>query len=201
MAQPVEGKCSESITFYGVDPATERILPTNLCGSLSGQHIYLSVKYTDSIGYKIAYVSNVTRPRKMDIWHIDATQRDYLAPYGCLQYYRKDHGVLESFNFNSGKGELLNNHSYSMCIAKDKRYCDVYLTSTNFNLGGSSGNCTDFIGFGDEKFCGSSFGNSGSFTCKKYEIHIKQLNIMFQGKSMEQTMAHTKSPSNRMKIM
>ena len=23
--------------------------------------------------------------------------------------------------------------------------------------------------------------------CKKYEIHIKQLNIMFRGKSMEQT--------------
>merc|ERR1711992_294226 len=91
----------------------------------------------------------------------DSTQTEYLAPRGCLQYYREDLGTLETFNYNGGNGELLNDHMYTMCIAQNDAYCDVALSSSSFMLGGSSGACSDAVVFGTNQLCGSTFGTSG----------------------------------------
>merc|ERR1712049_50440 len=63
--------------------------------------------------------------------------------------YRQDIGTLETFNYDSGNGELLNDP-----------YCDIALTSSSFMLGGSSGACSDAVVFGTNQLCGSTFGTN-----------------------------------------
>ena len=78
----------------------------------------------------------------------DSSQTDYLAPRGCLQYFRNDVGTISTFNNQASMGELLNNHMYSACIAQDDAYCDVSLTANNLVMTGSSGMCSDAVIFG-----------------------------------------------------
>merc|ERR1712113_1069743 len=45
IAPPIAGACTnKSMTIMGADAVTNKILPDKLCGVLTGQHLYLSVK-------------------------------------------------------------------------------------------------------------------------------------------------------------
>merc|ERR1711879_403544 len=118
VSNPMMGSCdNDTITITGADAVTMKNMPSNLCGVLSGSHVYISVKTVESVKLTV----NLTR-------QYDSSQTEYLAPRGCLQYYRQDMGTLETFNYNSGNGELLNDHMYTMCIAQNDAYCDIALT-------------------------------------------------------------------------
>merc|ERR1712227_1053445 len=94
-------------------------------------------------------------------------QTDYLAPRGCLQYYRNNATTISTFNYNSGNGELLTDHMYSICLEQVDGFCDVQMTAGGFMLGGTSGSCSstdDKLVLGTNTFCGSTFGTSNSFT-------------------------------------
>ena len=105
----------------------------------------------------------------MLVRQFEARQKEYLAPRGCLQYYKEDAGSFSTFNNNGGAGELLNNYNYSVCIGENKAYGDVYLTASNFNLTQtnltqqSGDTCGDGVTFGSSCYCGSTFP---SHTCK-----------------------------------
>merc|ERR1712184_164359 len=61
IAAPKLGACSnESMTIMGADAVTNKILPDKLCGVLTGQHLYLSVKDlgTDFLTIEITLSSN-----------------------------------------------------------------------------------------------------------------------------------------------
>jgi len=162
LSAPMVGSCdNDTLTITGADAVTMKILPTNLCGTLTGSHIYLSVKDVDSVTLTVSLSSQSTQKWNILVRQFDSTQTEYLAPRGCLQYYREDLGTLETFNYNGGNGELLNDHMYTMCIAQNDAYCDVALSSSSFELGGSSGACSDAVVFGTNQLCGSSFGTSG----------------------------------------
>ena len=149
----------------GADAVTMKVMPMNLCGVLSGSHIYVSVKDVDSVKLTITLTSIASQKWNILVRQFDSSQPDYLAPRGCLQYYRQDRGKLETFNYNNGDGELLNDHMYTMCIAQNDAYCDVALTSSDFSLGGSSGNCSDAVILGTNQLCGNTFGSSGQLIC------------------------------------
>ena len=155
------GDCTnDTLTITGADAVTNKNLPTNLCGNLAGQHIYLSVKTSTSVQLAIKLASIGAQKWKILVRQFDSTQTDYLAPRGCLQYYRADSGSIASFNSAGGSPELLNDHMYSICIAQNDLYCDVALTANTFDLTGTTGSCSDSIAFGFNVACGSSLSFS-----------------------------------------
>ena len=166
VSNPMMGDCTnDTIMITGADAVTMKTMPMKLCGVLSGSHIYVSVKDVDSVKLTITLTSVANQKWNILVRQFDSSQTDYLAPRGCLQYYRQDIGTLETFNYNSGNGELLNDLMYTMCIAQNDAYCDIALTSTSFMLGGSSGACSDSVVFGTNQLCGSTFGTSNQLTC------------------------------------
>lgn len=162
IAPPVMGACSnESMTITGADAVTNKILPDKLCGVLTGQHLYLSVKDlgTDFVTIEITLSVLGRQEWEMLVTQIEGDATADLAPRGCLQYFKKDAATFSSFNWNDGNGELLNNQQYSICIMDNDAYCDVALTSGGFDLTGTapSTNCMDKIAFGTNVFCGTTF--------------------------------------------
>jgi len=161
ISDPAMGSCdNDTLMITGADAVTLKTLPTNICGTLTGSHIYLSVKSVDTVTITITLTSIASQKWKILLRQFDSTQTEYLAPRGCLQYYREISGTLMSFNYNDGNGELLNNQMYSMCIEQRDEYCDIALTENKFDLGGTSGNCGDSITLGTTQFCGSSLGTT-----------------------------------------
>jgi len=166
ISAPMMGSCdNDTLMITGADVVTTRNLPTNLCGVLTGQHIYLSVKDSSSVQITIKLASIGTQKWKILLRQFDSSQTDYLAPRGCLQYYRADMGTIASFNSAGASPELLNDHMYSICIAQNDAYCDIALTANTFDLTGSSGACSDSIAFGFNVACGTSLGfNTWNYT-------------------------------------
>jgi len=161
ISAPMMGDCTnDTLTITGADSVTHKNLPTNLCGILTGHHIYLSVKNVDYVALTLKIASIGTQKWKMHVKQYDSSQTEYLAPRGCLQYFRQDMGTITSFNSAGGSPEFLNDHMYSICIAGNDAYCDVALSAHTFDLTGSSGSCSDSITFGSNVACGSSLSFS-----------------------------------------
>lgn len=166
-SSPSSGDCTnDTMSVSGADAVTTAILPTNLCGVVTSQHIYISVKDlgSNNLTLTISLSSSGDQTWNILVRQFSSSQTDYLAPRGCLQYFRSDTGTIATFNHNSGSGELLNNALYSVCIAQNDAMCDVTLTSSAFDLTGSSGSCSDAVAYGGEVACGATFGNSGTST-------------------------------------
>jgi len=167
IAPPIVGACTnESMTITGADAVTNKILPDKLCGVLTGQHLYLSVKDlgTDFLTIEITLSSNGTQEWEMLITQIEGDATADLAPRGCLQYFKEDAATFSSFNYNDGNGMLINDQQYSICIMDNDAYCDVALTAGGFDMTETSGTCMDKIAFGTNVYCGSTFGTSGMAT-------------------------------------
>lgn len=167
IGSPSSGDCTnDTLTISGADTVTSKILPATLCGILTGQHVYLSIQdlaygtHPDHghVTVTINLATVTTQKWQIMIRQYESSQVDYLAPRGCLQYFREDAATLSTFNNNGGDGELLNDQMYSICIAQNDDYCDVSLTATSFELTGSSGSCSDKLGLGTSIYCGSTFG-------------------------------------------
>ena len=157
------GNCeNDTLKITGADAVTMKNLPMNLCGMLTGQHIYLSVKDVSSVQITIELKTISYQKWQILARQFDSTQTDYLAPRGCLQYYRQDAGSFMSFNSAGSSPELLNDHMYSICIGQSDPYCDVALVANLFDLSGSAGMCSDSIAFGLNFECGTSFGVNGA---------------------------------------
>lgn len=163
ISAPMMGDCTnDTFTITGADPVSMKNIPTNLCGILTGQHIYVSIKSVEEVKVMLNLATIGSQKFQILVRQFDSTQLDYLAPRGCLQYYRNDVGTISTFNNQAGMGELLNNHLYSSCIAQNDAYCDISLQANNFELTGSSGMCSDAVVFGLDQQCGSTFGVGGS---------------------------------------
>jgi len=160
---PSMGDCTnDTFTITGADAVSMKVVPTNLCGILTGQHLYVSIKDSEEVTVTLGLASIASQKFQILVRQFDSSQTDYLAPRGCLQYYKEDAGTISTFNNNGGDGELLNNHMYSTCIAQNDAYCDISLIANNFELTGSSGSCSDTVIFGLNQQCGSTFGVDGA---------------------------------------
>ena len=82
ISDPSSGDCTnDTIKFSGQDAVTTKVLPTNLCGILTGHHIYLSVKdMTGNLTMTISLSSNSTQKWRILVSQFDSSQADLLAP-------------------------------------------------------------------------------------------------------------------------
>jgi len=162
LSQPDMGDCTnDTLSFSGFDAVSMKVVPSTLCGTLTGQHMYVTVKdQTDAskMVFNIASMASMARWR-VKVVQLACTNTDALAPRGCLTYATEEAGTIESFNYNGGNGELINNQAFSHCIKEQDGFCDVALTSSNFDLGNG-----DSITFGGNSQTGTMFGSGGTLT-------------------------------------
>lgn len=162
---PMAGSCANgTLSISGVDTVTSKVLPTNLCGTLTGQHVYLSVSNSTTITLSIALTSVGAQQWRILVRQFESSQTNYLAPRGCLQYFRLNSGKISSFNNNNGFGMELINHNYPICIQQVDGYCDVALTATSFDLDGTAPACNDKLVLGASTYCGSTLGTANALT-------------------------------------
>jgi len=114
------GACVDSFT---VSVGSSRTYPT-ICGTLSGQHIYLETgRSTSSQTLKFtvkATTGSVTLKAKVSQIECDSM---YKAPSDCYQYYTGTSGTITSFNW--GSGDQIQSMSYTACIKRMPGMCGV----------------------------------------------------------------------------
>lgn len=164
VSDPAMGDCTnDTIMFSGFDSNSMKVVPMTLCGSLTGQHMVVNVKDATE-GSKIVF--NIVSAASMAKWRVKVIQlscadMDLLAPPGCLTYDKAESGTIQSFNYQGGNGEMINNQKFSHCIKYQEGFCDVALTSMKFDLG-AAGDAGDSLTFGSNVQTGSMFGSGGS---------------------------------------
>nr|XP_034829453.1 uncharacterized protein LOC117986689 [Maniola hyperantus] len=129
---PTAGLCEQD-QFQVLGQKANNFIPI-LCGINSGQHVYIEV----SDGPLILSIQSVTEENR--IFSIKITQLtlsdDLAAPTGCLQFFKEDHGHIESFNHRE-RSEIgiartpsyLSNLNYAMCIERATASCSVTYTN------------------------------------------------------------------------
>jgi len=164
MSGPEMGDCmNDTITITGVDSLSAKVVPPELCGSLTGQHMVVSV-VDATAGAKIVF--NVGSLSSSPRWRVRVVQLScadtaLLAPPGCLTYDMSEAGELQSYNYDNSMGQLINNQKFSHCIKSQDGFCDVALTATGFDMD-STGDWLSFSGMQQTGSGVSNFGTSGS---------------------------------------
>jgi len=164
VSDPAMGDCTnDTIMFSGFDANSMKVVPMSLCGTLTGQHMVVNVKDATE-GAKIIF--NIVSAASMAKWRVKVIQlscadSELLAPAGCLTYDMAESGTIQSFNYNGGNGEMINNQKFSHCIKYQDGFCDVALTSMNFDVG-TAADTGDSLTFGSNVQTGNMFGSSGS---------------------------------------
>lgn len=161
LTAPMMGSCdNDTVMVSGVDPVSVSTVPPALCGTLSGQEMYVWVNSTDTPSKILFNVADMTSNSK---WKIRVEQvqcsSDNLAPRGCLTYGTTTSGSIMSYNYNSGNGEMINNQKFSHCIKYQDGFCDVAFTASAFDL-----NPEDSVTIGSNVNSGTAFGVSNMVT-------------------------------------
>jgi len=120
------GACVDS---FGVTTGSSRTY-YDLCGTLSGQHIYLeTARQTTNqvLTFTIATTSTVAT------WRIKVSQIECYstskAPTDCYQYFTGVSGTLTSFNYPTVVLELM---KYTTCVRREAGYCGIQWSQTSF---------------------------------------------------------------------
>merc|ERR1712142_1175455 len=164
LSEPTMGDCTnDTVIFSGFDANSMGSVPMSLCGSLTDQHIVLNLK---NVNESSKIIFSIVPSARMAKWRMKAIQLSctdsYLtAPAGCLTYNIARSGYLQSYNYNAGNGEMINNQKFSHCIKYQHGFCDISLAAITFDLG-KQGDFGDSLRFGCSMQTGSMFGTSGS---------------------------------------
>jgi len=96
---------------------------TNLCGTLSGQHIYVENDGANPAATLNIITDNMAFARSWKILvrtiECDSPSK---APGGCLQYFTGTSGNIVSFNAGTN-GAMLDDLLYSVCIRREANMC------------------------------------------------------------------------------
>eukprot|EP00094_Tigriopus_californicus_P006433 TCALIF_06195-PA protein Name:"Protein of unknown function" AED:0.07 eAED:0.07 QI:54/1/0.8/1/0.25/0.2/5/152/356 len=100
-----------------------------LCGSLSGQHIYLPASIvTDdsfSLNFGLSTASPLANAYQIQVKQIPCGQ-SFTPPFGCNQFFFGQlTGQFESYNYMMGTGYHLNNQNYDICIRTEEGICSI----------------------------------------------------------------------------
>ena len=106
--------------------------PPLLCGTLTGQHIYLDASTSC---HKMDAVISSTDTSTSRQWRMKVSQIEcgssLLPPSGCLQYFTGTSGYLYNFGRVSSTvdgastSKHLANQDYTMCIRREEGYCSM----------------------------------------------------------------------------
>ncbi|XP_059087517.1 uncharacterized protein LOC131883926 [Tigriopus californicus] len=137
----ISGPSDTAETLGGVCPDTLDVTSTSgsafpipqICGSNSGQHIYVDVSGTGGTGgatLGFTFDNTITNPTRQ--WDIKVTQipcaSDNAPPNGCLQYHTDTTGRFTTFNFANNNGMHLANQRYSICVRRTSGFCCTQYT-------------------------------------------------------------------------
>jgi len=117
--------------------------PPNLCGTLTGQHVYIDSGRASTA----ATLKFTLSTSESNSWRIKVTQIEcwspVKAPHGCLQYFYGDtRHTVESFNWDGtsacSTGCLFDDQSYSVCFRPEKGMCGMQWSQTEVSSSLSS---------------------------------------------------------------
>ncbi|KPJ19810.1 hypothetical protein RR48_07409 [Papilio machaon] len=131
---PTSGTCDQD-QFVVSGQNTNHVIPI-LCGINTGQHIYIEVGDTQG-PIRLTIQTAAPESRLFAIKVTQLKSSDILAaPTGCLQYFNKPNGSIESFNYRNitdiaseSNPSYLNNLNYAICIKREKSSCSVTYTN------------------------------------------------------------------------
>merc|ERR1712106_1289907 len=172
-ANAANGVCADTITVttparnpgagFGIQ---------DLCGTLTGQHIYVDV---NTVGGAMAATVNIdtvgvtgARMWKILVRQIECNDVN-LPPAGCLQYHTGLAGQITSFNgaLAANAQQMIINQNYLICIRQADGMCTVtYREARPTTTQGAIGNSIDSFNVGAEKdaadaVTGEALGASG----------------------------------------
>jgi len=112
----------------------------NLCGTLTGQHIYVDV---NTVGGAMAATVNIDTAGVTDarMWKILVRQIECndvnLPPAGCLQYHTGLAGQITSFNgaLTANAQRMIINQNYLICIKQADGMCSVTYREARVSTG------------------------------------------------------------------
>jgi len=144
------GDCSDTILDITGGLTANSIFsnPPNLCGTLTGQHVYIdSGRASTAATLKFTLATSASNS-----WRIKVTQIEcwnpVKAPQGCLQYFYGDtRHTVTSFNWDGtsacSTGCLSDKQSYSVCFRPEKGMCGMQWSQTDVASSLSSFNFKD----------------------------------------------------------
>merc|ERR1711936_1431 len=157
---PHAGDCTTdviSVTTPARGAGTAGIGIPALCGTLTGQHLYVDVN--SLTGGAMAATSNINtaaaaaaRMWKILARCVNCDDEEFRAPPGCAQFHTGASGRISSFNGAPAVGAngqlLLNDLSYSICIRPVAGACGVTLVEANSPAPGGAAVVPDSFSLG-----------------------------------------------------
>lgn len=144
--------------------------PPNLCGTLTGQHVYVdSGRASTATTLKFTLASSAS-----NTWRIKVTQIECWnpsrAPEDCLQYYYGAHRhTVKSFNYDGtsscSTGCMLNDQYHKICFRPEKGMC-----TSGFSESAVSSS-EDAFGLNGEEDATSMIGNDDNCETSMILIH------------------------------
>lgn len=115
----------------------------DLCGILQNQHVYVPfdvVRITEDLKINIQVSSTSMAFWSMEVNQIECTQKAALvtpderqAPDGCLQYFYRPTGQVQSFNYDK---QLIGDTKYAICFNRNNNeFARLQLSDIKFEMG------------------------------------------------------------------
>ncbi len=121
-----------------------------LCGTLTGQHIYVDVSRTsvDAAVIDHDFSGSGSRFFRYKVSQIPCG-KSYTPPSGCDMFHMGVAGTIKSYNFDGDYH--LNEQCYTICMRQEQGYCSIqYTTNARFKL---TGTATARRGASGDRFC------------------------------------------------
>jgi len=169
---PHAGDCTSdviSVTTPARGANTAGIGIPALCGTLTGQHLYVDVNSLTGGAMAATLNINTAAAAAARMWKIlarcvNCNDEEYRAPSGCAQFHTGASGRISSFNGApavAANGQiLLNDLSYSICIRPVAGACGVTLVEANSPAPGGAAVVPDSFNLNGPA-TGANAGNSG----------------------------------------
>jgi len=122
--QPAAGVCADTITALTPAKTAAQIGVGTLCGTLSGQHMYVDVATeANAMAATLNINTNAAvaaRSWKILVQRIECNDADLRAPSGCAQFHTATSGRISSFNGAAAVAAnaqvMLLGQQYSICV-------------------------------------------------------------------------------------
>lgn len=118
------------------------MIPPLLCGTLTGQHLYLdSARASTAATITVNVPVATTQTWRIKVAHIECNSR-FAAPGGCLQWFMGNSGTVTSFNFDGTStyvtGGNLHNQDYAVCFRQETGMCSIQFAQSTLAAGMAS---------------------------------------------------------------